>query len=230
MIKILYEDNHLIAVNKPNNVLVQGDETGDETLGDQVKQYIKEKYEKPGDVFLGTIHRLDRPASGVTIFARTSKALERMNKFFAERQIKKTYWAVVGKRPEPLYGHLTHYILKDTSKNVVKALDSLSNRSKDAKRADLDYELIAEIGEHFLLKIDLQTGRPHQIRAQLARIGCHIKGDVKYGFPVPNKDSSIHLHCRSISFEHPVKKETILITASVPNEQVWRLFKGLNDD
>ncbi len=230
MIKILYEDNHLIAVNKPNNILVQGDETGDETLGDQVKQYVKEKYGKPGDVFLGTIHRLDRPASGVTIFARTSKALERMNKIFAERQIKKTYWAVVGKRPEPLTGHLTHYILKDTSKNVVKALDSLSNRSKDAKRADLDYELIAEIGEHFLLKIDLQTGRPHQIRAQLAKIGCSIKGDVKYGYMTPNKDSSIHLHCRSISFEHPVKKEPVLITASVPNEQIWRLFKGLNDD
>ncbi|MCC6724144.1 MAG: RluA family pseudouridine synthase [Saprospiraceae bacterium] len=227
--KILYEDNHLIAVNKPNNLLVQGDETGDETLSDQLKQYIKVKYEKPGDVYLGTIHRLDRPASGVTIFARTSKALERMNKIFAERQIKKTYWVIVGKRPEPLFGHLTHYILKDSSKNVVKAYDALSNRAKDAKRADLDYELIAEIGEHFLLQIDLQTGRPHQIRAQLARIGCPVKGDVKYGFSTPNKDSSIHLHCRSISFEHPIKKEQVHITASVPSDQTWRLFKGIGE-
>lgn len=225
--KILFEDNHLIAVNKPNNVLVQGDETGDETLADQVKAYIKEKYEKPGDVYLGTIHRLDRPVSGVTLFARTSKALERMNKIFAERHVKKTYWAIVGRRPEPFNGHLTHYILKDTNKNVVKAYDSLSNRSKDAKQADLDYELIAEIGEHFLLQVDLQTGRPHQIRAQLAKIGCSIRGDLKYGFPVANKDGSIHLHCRSISFEHPVKKEQVLITASVPKEQVWKLFQSI---
>lgn len=227
--KILFEDNHLIAVNKPNNILVQGDETGDETLGDQVKQYIKEKYEKPGDVYLGTVHRLDRPASGVTIFARTSKALERMNKIFAERQVKKTYWAIVGRRPDEFYGHLTHYILKDTSKNTVKAFDTMSNRAKGAKQADLDYELIAEIGEHFMLKIDLQTGRPHQIRAQLSKIGCPIKGDVKYGFPVANKDSSIHLHCRNISFEHPVKKELVNITASVPKDNVWKLFQSMDD-
>jgi 23S rRNA pseudouridine1911/1915/1917 synthase len=139
IMKVLFEDNHLIAVNKPNNVLVQGDETGDETLADQVKQYIKEKYEKPGDVYLGIIHRLDRPVSGVTIFARTSKALERMNKIFAEREVKKTYWAVVGRRPENLYGHLTHFILKDSAKNVVKAYDTMSNRAKGAKQADLDY-------------------------------------------------------------------------------------------
>lgn len=223
--KILFEDNHLIAVNKPNNVLVQGDETGDPTLADEVKLYIKNKYEKPGDVFLGTIHRLDRPVSGATIFARTSKALERMNKIFAGREVQKTYWAIVGSRPEPLSGHLTHYISKDTSKNIVKAFDQLSNRNKDAKRADLDYELIAELGEHFLLKIDLQTGRPHQIRAQLAKIGCPIRGDVKYGFPTPNKNASIHLHCRSLCFEHPVKKEPVLITASVPNDQIWSLFR-----
>lgn len=226
--KILFEDNHLIAVNKPNNVLVQGDETGDETLGDQVKAYIKEKYNKPGEVFLGTIHRLDRPVSGVTIFARTSKALERMNKIFAERDVKKTYWAIVGRRPEPFNGHLTHYILKDTQKNIVKAYDNLSNRSKDAKKADLDYELIAEIGDHFLLQVDLQTGRSHQIRAQLAKIGCPIVGDVKYGFPHPNKDSSIHLHCRNISFEHPVKKELVNLTAKVPKEQIWKLFQSID--
>lgn len=226
--KILFEDNHLIAVNKPNNVLVQGDETGDETLGDQVKEYIKEKYNKPGDVFLGTIHRLDRPVSGVTIFARTSKALERMNKIFAERDVKKTYWAIVGRRPEPFSGHLTHYILKDTQKNVVKAYDSLSNRAKDAKKAELDYELIAEIGEHCLLNVGLQTGRSHQIRAQLAKIGCPILGDVKYGFPHPNKDSSIHLHSRNITFEHPVTKQIVNITASVPKDQVWKLFQAID--
>ncbi len=227
--KILFEDNHLIAVNKPNNILVQGDETGDATLGDEVKQYIKEKYEKPGDVYLGTVHRLDRPASGVTIFARTSKALERMNKIFAERHVKKTYWAIVGRRPDEFYGHLTHYILKDSSKNTVKAFDTMSSRAKGAKQADLDYELIAEIGEHCMLKIDLQTGRPHQIRAQLAKIGCPILGDVKYGFPVPNKDSSIHLHCRNICFEHPVKKELVNITASVPKDNIWKMFQSIED-
>ncbi|MCF8244924.1 MAG: RNA pseudouridine synthase [Saprospiraceae bacterium] len=228
--KILFEDNHLIAVNKPNNVLVQGDETGDETLADQVKKYIKDKYEKPGDVYLGIIHRLDRPVSGVTIFARTSKALERMNKIFAEREVKKTYWAVVGRRPEPFNGHLTHYILKDTSKNVVKAYDTMSSRAKGAKQADLDYELIAEIGDCCLLKVDLQTGRSHQIRAQLAKIGCPIRGDVKYGFPEPNKDSSIHLHCKNISFEHPVKKELVNLTASVPKDQVWKMFQAIDSD
>lgn len=228
MMEILFEDNHLLAVNKPCGVLVQGDETGDEPLVELAKQYIKEKYGKPGDVFLGVVHRLDRPASGVTIFARTSKALARMNSIFAERQVKKNYWAVVGKRPEPFSGHLTHYILKDTAKNVVKAFDSLSSRSKDAKKADLDYELLAEIGENVLLGIDLQTGRPHQIRAQLAKIGCPIRGDLKYGFSKANKDASIHLHCRSISFEHPVKNEPLTIAARLPKEQVWRLFSQLD--
>ena len=228
--KVLFEDNHLIAVNKPNNVLVQGDETGDETLADQVKKYIKDKYEKPGDVYLGIIHRLDRPVSGVTIFARTSKALERMNKIFAEREVKKTYWAIVGRRPDPFNGHLTHYILKDTSKNVVKAFDTMSSRAKGAKQADLDYELIAEIDDSYLLKINLQTGRSHQIRAQLAKIGCPIRGDVKYGFPTPNKDSSIHLHCKSISFEHPGKKEQVNLTASVPKEPTWKMFQAIDGD
>ena len=227
--KVLFEDNHLIAVNKPNNVLVQGDETGDETLADQVKQYIKEKYEKPGDVFLGIIHRLDRPVSGVTIFARTSKALERMNKIFAEREVKKTYWAIVGRRPENFVGHLTHYILKDTDKNIVKAYDTMSNRAKGAKQADLDYELIAEIDDCYLLTVDLQTGRSHQIRAQLAKMGCPIRGDVKYGFPIANKDSSIHLHCKAISFEHPVTKEMVNLTASVPKDQVWKMFRAIDE-
>lgn len=225
MIQILFEDNHLIAVNKPAGILVQGDQTGDKPLVDFVKLYIKDRYEKPGDVFLGVIHRLDRPASGVTIFARTSKALERMNRLFSERKIEKKYWAIVGKRPEPLYGHLTHFLLKDENKNVVKAYDKLSNRAKDAKQADLDYELTGEIGDCFLLEIDLQTGRPHQIRAQLAKIGCPIRGDVKYGYPKANRDGSIHLHCRSLSFIHPVKNEPVTITADPPEEQVWRLFR-----
>jgi 23S rRNA pseudouridine1911/1915/1917 synthase len=152
-----------------------------------------------------------------------------MNKIFAEREVKKIYWAVVGRRPEPLYGHLTHYILKDTTKNIVKAYDTLSRRAKDAKKADLDYELIAEIEDYHLLKIDLQSGRTHQIRAQLAKIGCPIRGDLKYGFPTANKDASINLHCRCISFEHPVKKEMVNVTAAVPKEQVWGMFKSMDD-
>jgi 23S rRNA pseudouridine1911/1915/1917 synthase len=227
MIQILFEDNHLIAVNKPPGVLVQGDQTGDPPIGDYVKMYIKDRYQKPGDVFLGVIHRLDRPASGVTIFARTSKALERMNRLFAERNIRKKYWAVVANRPEPFSAHLTHYLLKDNSKNLVKAFDQLSSRSKDAKKAELDYALIGEIGKFFLLEIDLHTGRPHQIRAQLAKIGCPIRGDVKYGYPKPNPDGSINLHCRSLSFMHPVKQEEVTITADLPDEQVWNMFRGV---
>ncbi len=225
IMEILFEDNHLIAVNKPIGVLVQGDQTGDKPLADYVKLYIKDRYDKPGDVFLGVIHRLDRPASGVTIFARTSKALERMNRLFSERKIEKKYWAVVGRRPNPINGHLTHYLLKDPTKNIVRAYDQLSNRAKDAKKADLDYELIGEIGDCFLLEIDLHTGRPHQIRAQLSKMGCPIRGDVKYGFAKGNYDSSIHLHCRSLSFIHPVKNEPVTITADPPDEQVWGLFR-----
>ncbi|MCB0519509.1 MAG: RNA pseudouridine synthase [Lewinellaceae bacterium] len=225
--EILYEDNHLIAINKPAGTLVQGDETGDRPLAEDVKAYIKEKYGKPGDVFLGVIHRLDRPVSGATIFARTSKALERMNKIFAEREVEKTYWAIVNKRPEPLEAHLTHYILKDSSRNVIKVFDQLSSRAKQAKKAELDYRLIGEIGEHFLLEVSLQTGRPHQIRGQLAKIGCPIRGDLKYGFPKPNKDASIHLHCRRLSFVHPVSKEKVSILAKAPNDQIWNLFKGI---
>ncbi len=229
MLKILHEDNHLIAVNKPPGILVQADRTGDRTMADWVKIYIKDRYNKPGDVFLGIVHRLDRPASGVAIFARTSKALERMNKLFAERKIEKTYWAVTSTRPRPIEGSLKHYILKDKEKNTVKAFDTMSSRAKNAKLATLDYELIGEIGHNYLIKVNLHSGRPHQIRAQFAKIGCPIKGDVKYGYPRPNQDGSIHLHSRGLSFIHPVKKEPVKIIADPPEEQIWQLFEGVGE-
>lgn len=222
--EILYEDNHLIAINKPNRILVQGDQTGDRTAADEVKKYIKDKYKKPGEVFLGIIHRLDRPASGVTVFARTSKALERMNRLFAERQIEKKYWVVTNERPRPFEGHLTHFILKDPKKNIVKAYDRMSRRAKGAKKAELDYRLIGEIGDNFLVEIDLHTGRPHQIRAQMEKLGSPVRGDVKYGYGQKNKSGMIHLHCRSMSFVHPVKKEKMTISAKPPDEQIWNLF------
>ncbi len=223
-LQILHEDNHLIAVNKPAGWLVQGDITGDTPLSEYVKEYIKIRYKKPGDVFLGVVHRLDRPVSGVVVFARTSKALTRMNDLFKERKIEKTYLAITAERPEPIEGHLMHYILKDTTKNIAKAYDKTGNRTKAAKKSDLDYELIGEVGNLHLIKINPITGRPHQIRVQLASIGCPIWGDVKYGFPRPNRDGSIHLHCRSLAFEHPVKKEPVYIEADPPNEQLWREF------
>lgn len=228
--EIIYEDNHLIAINKPPRLLVQGDITGDRTAAEDVKKYIREKYNKPGAAYLGIIHRLDRPASGVCVFARTSKALERMNKLFAEREVKKKYWVITSDRPQPLEGHLTHYILKARDKNVVKAFDTMSNRAKGGKKADLDYRHIGEIGRNFLVEIDLQTGRPHQIRAQMSKIGYPIKGDVKYGHPEKNETGAIYLHCRSLSFIHPVKKERITIVADPPKEQVWNLFGFAKDE
>ena len=223
-IQVLFEDNHLIAVNKPAGVLVQGDETGDPTLADWVKAYIKDRYKKPGDVFLGVIHRLDRPVSGVVVFARTTKALVRMNELFAERKVEKSYLAIVAHRPDPLKGRLTHFILKDTEKNVVKAYEQTGRRTKDAKEAILDFELLASIGDHHLLEVNPLTGRPHQIRVQLSKIGCPIYGDVKYGGPKISHDTSILLHCRSLTFEHPVKKEQVFIEAEAPQGQRWDLF------
>ena len=224
LLQILYEDNHLIAVNKPAGWLVHADETGDQTLADLVKRYIKDRYDKPGAVFLGVIHRLDRPVSGAVIFARTSKGLERMNRLFAERKVKKTYWAITTERPEPLEGHLVHYIQKDTSRNVAKAYDKVSRRSKDAKKAELDYRLIGAVGEHHLLEVNPITGRPHQIRVQLSKKGWPIRGDLKYGFKKPNYGGFIHLHCKSMEFIHPVKQEPVKIEAELPDEQIWRLF------
>jgi 23S rRNA pseudouridine1911/1915/1917 synthase len=227
MLQIIYEDNHLIAVNKPAGVLVHEDETGDETLGDFVKEYIKQRYDKPGDVFLGVIHRLDRPVSGVVVFARTSKALERMNRLFHDRKVEKVYWAVTSHRPDPLKGHLKHYLLKDREKNMVKAFEQLSNRAKDAKLSELDYELIGELHGHILLEVRPLTGRPHQIRVQLAKMGCSIRGDVKYGYPQANPEGNIHLHCLKLAFEHPVKLEPVEIVADPPHDQIWDLFEGV---
>jgi len=224
MLEILYEDNHLIAVNKPPGILVQADRTGDRTIADWIKMFIKDRYNKPGDVFLGTIHRIDRPASGVTVFARTSKALERMNKLFEKREVQKLYWAITAVRPNPYKGSLKHYILKDTEKNTVKAFETKSRRAKNAKLATLDYEMIGKIGYNYLIEVALHTGRPHQIRAQFAKIGCPIKGDVKYGSPKPYPDGSILLHSRELSFIHPVKNEPVKIVANPPDNQMWGIF------
>lgn len=223
-IQVLYEDNHIIAVNKPGGWLVQGDETGDKPLSEFTKEYIKVRYKKPGAVFLGVIHRLDRPVSGAVIFARTSKGLARMNELFKKREIKKTYWAIVDERPDPIKGHLEHYILKDTTRNIAKAYQS--DRHKGSKKAELDYKLLAEIGKNHLLEINPITGRPHQIRVQLSKMGYPIRGDLKYGFPMANPDGCIHLHCRSMEFIHPVKNEPVKIVAEPPKDQIWDLFEG----
>ena len=226
-LKVLYEDNHLIAVNKPARVLVHGDETGDTPLVDYVKQYIKVKYKKPGDVFLGVVHRLDRPVSGAIIFARTTKGLTRMQKLFADREIQKTYWAISKTRPEPLSGKVESYLYKDEKKNRVKSIEKPSRRNPGAKKSTLTYKMIGEVSGNHLIEVNPITGRPHQIRVQLSDIGCTIVGDVKYGFPHRQWKGNINLHCRSMSFIHPVKKERVTITAKPPKkDQVWQMFRG----
>jgi 23S rRNA pseudouridine1911/1915/1917 synthase len=226
-LEVIFEDNHFIAINKPAGVLVQGDETGDTPLSDIVKQYLKKRYNKPGDVFLGVVHRIDRPVSGVVIFARTTKGLIRLNELFKNREVQKTYWAVTDMRPDPISGHLTHFLHKDQTRNVTKAYQS-QNRNKQAKQADLDYELLASIGNHHLLLVKPLTGRPHQIRVQLSRIDCPIKGDIKYGSNTMNRDGSIHLHSRMLSFIHPIKKTEVKIIANLPKkDQVWRMFNNI---
>ncbi len=221
---IIYEDNHLLVINKAPGVLVQGDETGDEPLVEIAKRYIKEAYNKPGDVFLGVVHRIDRPVSGAVIFARTSKALERMNKLFANREVEKTYWAIVQVRPKQEAGTLVHYLDKDRERNVTLALDAQSRRHPDAKLAELSYELHASLGDQHLLIVHPTTGRSHQIRAQLAKMGSPIRGDLKYGAPTANKDLSIHLHCRSMTFMHPTLLKPITVEADPPREPLWAQF------
>ncbi|WP_321302048.1 RluA family pseudouridine synthase [uncultured Sphaerochaeta sp.] len=219
--RILYEDNHLIVVNKRGGELVQGDKTGDKTLADLVREYLKVTYEKKGNVYLGIPHRLDRPTSGLVIFAKTEKALVRMNELFKGNTVKKTYWAIVDKVPNDTEGTLLHYIIRDTKANKSVALPVERQKGKLAK---MDYRLIAASKTYFLLEVLLHTGRHHQIRAQLAAIGLHIKGDLKYGFPRSNPDGGICLHARSISFVHPVRKEEITIVADPPQDTLWDAF------
>lgn len=218
-IEVLYEDNHIIAVNKKPSDIVQGDKSGDIPLSEKVKEYIKKRYGKPGEVFLGVTHRIDRPVSGVVLFARTSKALSRLNEMFRDKEIKKTYWAVVKNAPKQSRGKLIHYLKKNETTNKSKAFDKPVD---GALLSELDYAVIAKSDNYFLLQINPLTGRHHQIRAQLAAMGCPIKGDIKYGFNRTNKDASIHLHARAVEFIHPVKKESIIIKAPVPNDNLWK--------
>ncbi len=215
---VLYEDNHLIAVGKRPGDIVQGDKTGDSPLSEIVKGYIKIKYGKPGNVFLGVVHRLDRPTSGCLVFAKTSKALSRLNKMFATGKTKKTYWAVVQKKELDKKAILTHWLVRNPKQNKSYAHPK---EVPNSKKAILEYEVIATLDNYLLLQIDLKTGRHHQIRAQLAAIGCAIKGDLKYGASRSNPNGSIHLHARTLSFEHPVKQETMEFIAPLPKDPVW---------
>jgi 23S rRNA pseudouridine1911/1915/1917 synthase len=214
--EVLYEDNHIIAVNKECGEIVQGDRTGDETLADRVKIYLKEKYQKPGAVFLGVVHRLDRPASGAVLLARTSKALSRLNEMMKSRQIKKTYWAIVAAKPPADSGVLIHYLTRDEAQNKSFTHDK---EAVNSQKAEMSYRILQESARGYLLEIDLATGRHHQIRAQLAAIGCLIVGDVKYGYPKPNADAGLCLHARALEFVHPVSKKPVLIVASTP--KLW---------
>ena len=220
-LEVLFEDNHIIAVNKHPSDIVQGDKTGDTPLSDFVKQYIKEKYNKPGDVFVGTVHRIDRPVSGIVLFAKTSKALTRLNQMFQTKEIQKTYWAVVKNKPKNIIGTLVHYLRKNEQKNMSKAFEK---ETPGALRSELEYKLICSSDNYQLLEVKPHTGRHHQIRVQLSSMGCPIKGDLKYGFDRSNKDKSIHLHARKVEFIHPVKKEAIIIIAPPPNEVLWNEF------
>lgn len=226
--EILYEDNHIIAVNKKCGEIVQGDITGDPTLTDSVKSFLKEKYNKPGNVYLGLPHRLDRPTSGVVLFAKTSKVLPRLNEMFKEKDtIRKIYWAVVDKMPPKESDTLQHYLVKNTEQNKSVAHDK---PVPDSKLALLSYKYVAKTDRYFLLEIELHTGRHHQIRAQLAKIGCLIKGDMKYGFPRSNPNAGIHLHARKISFIHPVKNIPVEIVADTPDDPVWNALKKSTSD
>jgi 23S rRNA pseudouridine1911/1915/1917 synthase len=218
---VVYEDNHLIVVNKAAGILVQGDKTGDKTLIDYLKEYIAKKYDKPGAVFLHPIHRLDRPVSGLVAFARTSKGLERMMELFRKRDIHKVYWALVKRRPKDETGKLTHWLTKDEQKNVVTAHDE---EVPGSQKAELNYKTLGYMNDHWLLEVRPVSGRPHQIRVQLASMGCPIRGDVKYGFPKPNQDGSINLHAFHLIFVHPIRKEKLFLRAALPEEKFWEQF------
>jgi 23S rRNA pseudouridine1911/1915/1917 synthase len=218
---VIYEDNHLLVVNKASGILVQGDETGDIPLVEMCKSYVKEKYHKPGEVFMGVVHRIDRPVSGIVVLARTSKALERMNALFREKETQKTYWAIVGNKPREDDGTLVHWLLKDEKKNKTTAY---SRETEKAQRSELSYRLIGNSRGLFLIEVKPVTGRPHQIRVQLASMNCPIIGDVKYGYPEANDDGSICLHARALGFLHPVKKTYLKVEAPLPNTQYWSAF------
>lgn len=224
MLDVLYEDNHIIAVNKKPSEIVQGDKTGDEPMSDAVKRYLKEKYNKPGEVFTGVVHRIDRPVSGVVLFAKTSKALSRLNELFRTKDIQKTYWAVVKNKPKLDHATLINYLVKDERTNKSRAYNE---ERKGALRSELSYTVIAKTDNYYLLEVLPITGRHHQIRVQLSHMGCPIKGDVKYGFDRTNKDASIHLHARKIEFIHPVKDEPVCIIAPPPDEVVWKACAAL---
>lgn len=218
---VVYEDNHLIIVSKSTGEIVQGDKTGDKPLSETVKEYIKEAYAKPGNVFLGVVHRLDRPVSGLVLFARTSKALPRLNTMFANGDIHKTYWAIVKEQPPKQSDTLTHWIIRNEKQNKSYAYD---REVPNSKKAVLDYKVIAKSDNYYLLEVNLHTGRHHQIRCQLAKIGCPIKGDLKYGSKRSNPDGSICLLSRRMEFIHPVSKKEIAVEASVPNDNLWKSF------
>lgn len=221
---VLFEDNHLIAVNKRGGDIVQVDDTGDESLDEKVKKYIAKKYNKPNGAFLGVVHRLDRPVSGVILFARTSKSLDRVNKLFKSRQMHKTYLAVVRNRPVPESGNLVHWLVKNPQKNVTKAHDQ---EVPGSLRSELNYKLIAELGGYYLIEVDPITGRPHQIRVQLSTLDCPIVGDNKYGYPRGSLKKTIALHARRLQFVHPVKNEPVDIVAPLPHDGFWEKFEHL---
>ena len=220
-LQILHEDNHIIVINKRVGDIVQGDKTGDKPLSEVVKEYLKDKYNKPGEVFLGVVHRLDRPTTGIVVFAKTSKALERLNKMFSERETKKTYWAIVKNKPPKNEDNLIHFLKRNEKNNTSKAH---LKEVPESKKASLDYKIIKELNHYFGLEINLHTGRHHQIRAQLQAIGCPIKGDLKYGFDRSNPDGGIHLHARKLVFIHPVTNQELTLVAPTPDDVIWNAF------
>lgn len=220
--EVIYEDNHIIVVNKTSSEIVQGDKTGDTPLSEMVKRYLKEKYNKPGNVFVGVTHRLDRPVSGLVVLAKTSKALARLNDMFKNGEVHKTYWAIVKNCPPETEGTLVHYLVRNEKQNKSYAYD---HEKPGAKKAILHYKLIGHSDNYYLLEVDLKTGRHHQIRCQLAKAGCPIKGDLKYGFPRSNPDGSISLHARHVSFIHPVSKKLIDVEAPLPEDSLWNYFR-----